>query len=231
MFDIADTAVAGALAAGAAYADARVTARTTRSIDVQNGGVENIDIGEDIGVGVRALIGSSWGFFATDQLSADAARRAGERAAEIARASARVAGAPIALTDVPIDQATWVTVNDYEAQLLQERTGMSPHEISQQVEALFITRGGKGSQIYTAKHEYNVPAAKIEHIADPTGCGDAYRAGLLYGLMHAMDWETTGRISALMGAIKIERHGTQNHSFDVDEFRNRYRESFGDELV
>ena len=109
MFDLADAAVAGALAAGAAYADARVTARTTRSIGVQNGGVENIDIGEDIGVGVRALIGSSWGFFATDRLAADAARRAGRRAAEIARASARVAGAPIALTDVPIDQATWVT--------------------------------------------------------------------------------------------------------------------------
>ena len=68
-------------------------------------------------------------------------------------------------------------------------------------------------------------------MVDPTGCGDAYRAGLLYGLQHGMDWETTGRIASLMGAIKIEHHGTQNHSFDADEFRGRYRECFGDELV
>ncbi len=100
------------MAAGAVYADARVTARTTRSINVQNADVEDISLGEDTGVGVRALIGSSWGFFATDQLTTAAARRAGERAAEIARASASVPGAPIELADVPIDQATWVTPHE-----------------------------------------------------------------------------------------------------------------------
>lgn len=109
MFDIADAAVEGALAAGATYADARVTARTVRSIDVQNGDVEGISLGEDTGVGVRALIGSSWGFFATDDLTSAAARRAGERAAEIARASALVGGAPVELADVRVDTATWVT--------------------------------------------------------------------------------------------------------------------------
>ena len=109
MFDVADAAVEGALAAGAAYADARVTATTTRSLAVQNGSVETIATGEDIGVGVRALIGSAWGFFATDELSTAAGRRAGERAAEIARASALVGGAPIQLTDVPIRTDTWVT--------------------------------------------------------------------------------------------------------------------------
>ena len=79
MFDIADAAVEGALAAGAVYADARVTARTTRSIAVQNGDVEDISLGEAVGVGVRALIGSAWGFFATDRLTTADARRAGSR--------------------------------------------------------------------------------------------------------------------------------------------------------
>ena len=130
-----------------------------------------------------------------------------------------------------IEQATWVTVNDYEAQLLQERTGQSPHEIASRVEALFITRGGKGSQIYTAKHEYNIPAAKIENIADPTGCGDAYRGGLLFGLMNDMDLETTGRIASLCGAIKIEQQGPQNHHFTMAEFKQRYQDAFGMELI
>jgi adenosine kinase len=130
-----------------------------------------------------------------------------------------------------IDQATWVCVNDYESELLQERTGMSPHEIAERVEALVVTLGGDGSHIYTENRRIEVPPARVRDVVDPTGCGDAYRAGLLYGLMHAMDWETTGRIATLMGAIKIERHGTQNHSFDVDEFRRRFHESFGDELA
>ena len=130
-----------------------------------------------------------------------------------------------------IDQSTWVCVNDYESELLQERTGMSPHEIAERVEALIVTLGSEGSHIYTEDRRIDVPAARVRDVVDPTGCGDAYRAGLLYGLMHAMDWEITGRIAALMGAIKIEHHGTQNHSFDADEFRQRYRESFDDELV
>jgi adenosine kinase len=67
-------------------------------------------------------------------------------------------------------------------------------------------------------------------VRDPTGCGDAYRAGLLYGLLNDMDWETTGRIAALMGAIKIESAGTQNHSLSIEEFKARYRESFGTSL-
>ena len=125
-----------------------------------------------------------------------------------------------------IEMATWITVNDYEAQLMQDRTGLSPHEIAERVEALIITRGGKGSQVYTSKHELDIPPAKITAIADPTGCGDAYRAGLLYGLMNNMDWETTGRIASLCGAIKIEHYGTQNHSYTMQEFEDRYKDSF-----
>ena len=125
-----------------------------------------------------------------------------------------------------IDKATWVSVNDYELQLLQERTGLSPHEISECVEALVVTLGAEGSHIYTNNQRLDIPAAKVGELCDPTGCGDAYRGGLLFGLMNGLDWETTGRIAALMGAIKVEKHGTQNHSFTEDEFRARFQESY-----
>ena len=126
-----------------------------------------------------------------------------------------------------IDQATYVTVNDYECELLQERTGMSPLDIAKRVDALVVTLGAKGSHIYTKGKRIEIPTAKIAAAVDPTGCGDAYRAGLLYGLMNNKDWETTGRIAALMGAIKIEHHGTQNHRFDREEFAARFKAEFG----
>jgi len=126
-----------------------------------------------------------------------------------------------------IEQATWVSVNDYELQMMQERTGLSPHEIAERVRALIVTRGGEGSHIYMDKQRLDIPAAPVERLVDPTGCGDAYRGGLLFGLMNELDWETTGRIAALMGAIKIEQHGTQNHSFTMDAFRQRYQAGFG----
>ncbi len=129
-----------------------------------------------------------------------------------------------------IDQATWVTVNDYECEMLQERTGLTPQDIANRVDALIVTLGAKGSHIYTREKRIDVPTAKIATAVDPTGCGDAYRAGLLYGLMNNKDWETTGRIAALMGAIKIEHHGTQNHRFERDEFAARFKEEFGYKL-
>jgi adenosine kinase len=129
-----------------------------------------------------------------------------------------------------IDQASWVCVNDYESQLLQERTGLSPHEIAERVEALIVTLGGDGAHIYTDRQRIDIPVAPVSAMNDPTGCGDAFRAGLLYGLMNDLDWKTIGRIAALMGAIKIEHHGTQNHEFSVEEFRVRYRQSFAEEL-
>ena len=103
---------------------------------------------------------------------------------------------------------------------------MTPHDLTEKVEALIVTKGGDGSFIYTNDKRYEIPSAKTEKLEDPTGCGDAYRAGLLYGLMNELDWETTGRIASLMGAIKIESHGTQNHSFMVDEFKARFKETF-----
>ncbi|MSR15459.1 MAG: carbohydrate kinase family protein [Gammaproteobacteria bacterium] len=126
-----------------------------------------------------------------------------------------------------IEQATWVTVNDYESQLMQERTGWSLEEIARHVEALIVTRGGEGSWIYTARGRLDIPAAKPTAVVDPTGCGDAYRAGLLYGLMNKLDWEVTGRMASLLGAIKIAHAGTQNHRFTREDFAASYRAAFG----
>ena len=126
-----------------------------------------------------------------------------------------------------IDQATWITLNDYESELMQERTGLSLEEIADKVDALVITLGGQGSKIYTKGRCLHIKAAKPKAIVDPTGCGDAYRAGLLYGLINEMGWETTGRIASLMGAIKIEHNGTQNHSFTMEGFQERYFDNFG----
>jgi adenosine kinase len=126
-----------------------------------------------------------------------------------------------------IEQATWLTLNDYESELMQERTGLSLEDMAKRVEALIITLGGKGSKIFTQGRCIDIPAAKPKAILDPTGCGDAYRAGLLYGLLNELDWEATGRIASLMGTIKIEHNGTQNHFFELESFRKRYKDNFG----
>ncbi len=129
-----------------------------------------------------------------------------------------------------IGHATWVAVNDYESRLVSERTGWSPEEVAEQVEALIVTRGGEGSYIYTGGEKIKIPAAKVSAVVDPTGCGDAFRAGILFGLIRGLDWETTGRIASLMGAVKVEHHGTQNHTLTQEQLRARYMESFHAEL-
>lgn len=126
-----------------------------------------------------------------------------------------------------IEQATWLTLNDYESELMQERTRLSLAQLAEKVDALIITQGDEGSTIYTDGKQIKIPAAPVTNLADPTGCGDAYRAGLLYGLLNNLNWEVTGRIASLMGAIKIEHPGTQNHSFTFEAFKQRYYDSFG----
>ncbi|MGB0954835.1 MAG: carbohydrate kinase family protein [Panacagrimonas sp.] len=126
-----------------------------------------------------------------------------------------------------IDKASYVAVNDYEAEMTMERTGLSLEQIASRVDALIVTRGGKGSQIFAGGKTYEIPCAKAESLADPTGCGDAYRGGLLFGLLGQMDWETTGRIASLMGAIKIERLGPQNHKLTPESFAARFKDEFG----
>ena len=129
-----------------------------------------------------------------------------------------------------IEQATWMSVNDYESQLVQERTGMTEQDIANQLEAYIVTRGGEGSVIYAGGETISIPTIEVSAIKDPTGCGDAYRAGLLYGLMNDLDWKTTGQIASLMGGMKIEHEGTQNHGCTRDEISARYRQAFGEPL-
>jgi adenosine kinase len=126
-----------------------------------------------------------------------------------------------------VEQATWLALNDYESRLMQERTGLSLVQLAERVEAVIVTRGGEGSRVYGAGRQVDIPAAPVDTANDPTGCGDAYRAGLLHGLMHDMDWETTGRVAALMGAIKLEHYGTQNYRFTQGEFSARFKDAFG----
>jgi adenosine kinase len=125
-----------------------------------------------------------------------------------------------------IEQANYVAVNDYEAEMLMDRTGWTLKDVASRVDALIVTHGGKGSHIHAKGKVHEIPCAKADSLTDPTGCGDAFRAGLLYGLSKDIDWDTTGRIASLMGAYNIERPGTQNHHFTIDQFRARFQKEF-----
>jgi adenosine kinase len=126
-----------------------------------------------------------------------------------------------------IDLAPYVAVNDYEAELLTERTGLSLTEIASRTTALIVTRGELGAEIYTGGNKLDIPVVKVDKVVDPTGCGDAFRAGILYGLANDMDWSTIGRLSSLMGAIKITHQGPQNHQPTRAEIDTRFKDAFG----
>ena len=126
-----------------------------------------------------------------------------------------------------LSQARWLTVNDYEWQLLQQKSRWGVSEITARLEALIVTRGAAGSVIHTRGEKIVVPAAPVRKVVDPTGAGDAFRAGLLHGLLHGRDWRTTGHIASLMGAIKVESRGTQNHRFTRADFAQRLAREFG----
>jgi adenosine kinase len=126
-----------------------------------------------------------------------------------------------------VGMARYVTVNDYEAQLLQQRSGRSIEQLAKAVAAFVVTLGARGSRIYADGRQIEIPCAKPEEIVDPTGCGDAFRAGLLYGIAAGMDWEVTGRLASLLGALKIARRGGQNHRFTREEVAVRFEEAFG----
>lgn len=126
-----------------------------------------------------------------------------------------------------IDKADYIAVNDYEGQLLQDRTGCSLESLADRTKALIITLGAQGSIIYANGKQFAIPCIKPKEIVDPTGCGDAYRAGLLCGIVNHLDWQTTGQLGSLMGALKIAQRGGQNHQFTRDEIDQYYFESFG----
>jgi adenosine kinase len=126
-----------------------------------------------------------------------------------------------------IDLATYVAVNDYEAELLMERTGLNLENIAKRVSTLIVTRGELGAEIYTAGQRFDIPCVRVDNVVDPTGCGDAFRAGVLYGLSNGLDWPTIGRLSSLMGAVKIGHQGAQNHHLSRDEIDRRFKLAFG----
>ncbi len=126
-----------------------------------------------------------------------------------------------------IDLADYVTVNEYEARMLAERTDRSFDQLAESVKALIVTHGGLGSTIYASDGVHIIPSVKPERVSDPTGCGDAYRGGLLYGLANDMDWETTGRLASTMGALKIAHHGPQNHHPSRDRIGEVFHQVFG----
>ena len=126
-----------------------------------------------------------------------------------------------------IRQADYLTCNDYEAKLLQERTGQTLEQMASQVRALVVTLGGEGSRIYADGQVHEVPVAKASEVLDPTGCGDAYRAGLMFGMHKGYDWPTCGRLAGLLGAIKIAHRGGQNHRFTWDEVEDRFKAEYG----
>ena len=126
--------------------------------------------------------------------------------------------------------ADYCTVNDYEAKMLSDRTGKSLDELAKSVKALIVTLGGNGSEIYADGQRITIPCVKPDDVIDPTGCGDAYRAGLLYGIAQGWDWEKTGRLASLMGSIKIAHRGGQNHKPKREDIAERYRAAFGEAL-
>jgi adenosine kinase len=126
-----------------------------------------------------------------------------------------------------IQRADYVAVNDYEAKLLAEKTGLTLTELSRKVRALIATRGAEGSEIHVDGEVKAIPVASARKLVDPTGCGDAYRAGLMYGIANRFDWEVTGRLAAVMGALKIEHSGGQNHAYDRVAIADRFMEAFG----
>ncbi len=126
-----------------------------------------------------------------------------------------------------IAKAAYVTVNDYEARLVEEKTGETVESLSRRVKAFIVTRGGSGSTVWQDGKSVDIPSVTPEAVVDPTGCGDAYRGGILYGIVNGLDWALTGRLASLIGSLKIARRGAQNHSFTRDEIATRFKESFG----
>lgn len=122
--------------------------------------------------------------------------------------------------------AAYVAVNDYEGKMLEEKTGRKLEELARDVKALVCTLGAKGSLVLAGGERHEIACVQADSVTDPTGCGDAYRAALLYGIAHGWDWPSTGKLGAVMGAIKIAHRGAQNHASTRDEIESRFRRAF-----
>jgi len=129
-----------------------------------------------------------------------------------------------------IERASYLTVNDYEAKLLSERTGLSLAALAERVEALVVTLGAEGSVIHAGGATHTIAPVKAAAVVDPTGCGDAYRAGLLYGIAHEWDWPRTGRLAAVLGSLKIASRGGQNHAVNRENVAALYAKAFDEDV-
>ena len=120
-----------------------------------------------------------------------------------------------------IDQADWIILNEYEANLLSEITGLNHDQIKASVSAMIVTKGGQGSDIFVDDQVISIDPIPADNEADPTGCGDAYRAGLIYGMINDLGWEKSGKLGSILGSIKVGSHGTQNHKFELEDLLSR----------
>lgn len=130
-----------------------------------------------------------------------------------------------------IKKAKILIGNDYEIGLIKNRLNFSEKDFLDFVEVLIITLGEKGSIIKTKNQEYFIKPARPRRIADPTGAGDAYRAGFLKGFLLGLDLQICGQMGSVTACYAIEKYGTTNHSFTVDEFKKRYKQNFGESLM
>jgi adenosine kinase len=130
-----------------------------------------------------------------------------------------------------IEMADYLAVNDYESQVIQDKTGLTLEQLAEKVKALIVTLGGEGSNIYADGQRFDIPCVNADKIVDPTGCGDAYRAGLLYGIVRGWDWPSSGRLASTMGSIKIASRGGQNHKPTRIEIENIYSKALVQEVV
>ncbi len=128
-----------------------------------------------------------------------------------------------------IDGCYLLSSNEYEFQLIQEKTGLSENDILDQIGGLVMTMGSSGSRLVMDGREEFIPVAPTRWVSEPTGAGDAYRAGLMRGMQLGLPWSVAGRMGALAAAYVLEQFGPQNHFFTREEFVARYRESFDDE--
>ena len=126
-----------------------------------------------------------------------------------------------------VELADYVALNDYEAQLIQDRTGQTLAELSKRVKDLIVTLGANGSAIYIDGKPTDIAPVKAKLVVDPTGCGDAYRSGLLYGIVNGLDWPTTGKLASVMGALKVAQRGAQNHGLPSGELAHQLQAEFG----
>lgn len=120
--------------------------------------------------------------------------------------------------------------NDYEIKLILDKLAAQPQHLTKMVDILIITKGAQGSEIYQGNEKIVIKPAKPKNICDPTGAGDAYRAGLIKGLIKGYNLKTCGQLASLTAAYTVEKFGTQTHKFTLVEFQRRYKENFGEKL-